>query len=129
MKRAFLVTVALGGLLATTHARAEDETVHRMRSPALFGSGIAVASVGLTAIPVGVFLAALSRNVTSLDCFRCGTTSSPNPYPAWSVGFIGGGATLLAGGIIMSVLGAQRRVVEIAGGPSGSTGLSLRLAF
>jgi hypothetical protein len=133
--------LALGLVLATSSARADDdETINneehyvsrdmRMRSAGLVGGGIALASVGGLAIPVGAFFLILPHDQP--ECVS-GQFSCSIDYTArdWTgAGILAGGIAMVAASIPMIVWGGHRVPVTISpGGPLGSSGVTLAMKF
>ncbi len=98
-----------------------------MASPTLLGVGIGTATVGVAAILFGVRHIATADAATS----ACPATASCQPRGADDTGIaiIGAGAGLAVGGLVMSVLGLQRKRVSIERGPIGSTGATVTVTF
>ncbi len=132
LSRALSCLVALGLVFAASNVRADDgddgyvARDMRMRSPALIGTGIGVATLGGLAVPLGALF--LLIPVPQPECAGCHVdTSSRN----WTGGAIlAGGVAAIAAGIPMIIYGAHRVPVTISpGGPLGSTGVTLAVKF
>ena len=102
-----------------------DET--RMASPTLLGVGVAMAAVGLAAIPFGV-LHIVTADAVTQGC-PAAQTCQPQGIDRTAIAIIGVGAGLAAGGLVMSVLGLRRKHFSVEGGPIGSAGATVAVTF
>lgn len=102
----------------------------------MVAAGIAMSTVGFAAIPLGAWVIAAAHGGPRNDLYcnpvnpAC-TAVQPNYTTVDRVGalIIGSGVSLAAGGLLMTVLGAQKHRVRLEGGPLGSTGVSLHVSF
>lgn len=125
--------MALGLVLATSAARADgDDDDHyvtrdmHMRSPALLGTGIGLATVGAVAVPFGGLILLIPK--PQPECAGC-SIDYGSSYAMGAL-FLGGGLAAIAASIPMMIYGAHRVPVTISpGGPLGSTGLTLAVKF
>ena len=105
-----------------------------MANPSLFGIGLAASAVGLGAASFGAWVIANAHSTTvsvspcqtGVGCPSYRDDSSSDRLGAL---IIGGGATLVVGGLVMSLFGLKQRHVLVGGGPLGSTGATLHLSF
>jgi hypothetical protein len=86
-----------------------------------------MATVGVAAIPFGVLHVVTADAATP----ACPAAASCQPQGADGTGIaiIGAGAALAVGGLVMSVLGLQRKHVSVDGGPIGSTGATVTVTL
>ena len=124
--------LALGLVLAASVARAEDVDDHyvvrdtHMRSPALLGTGIGLATLGAVAVPIGGLILIIPKEQPV--CMGC-SIDYTSSYVAGAV-FFAGGLAAIAASIPMMIYGAHRVPVTISpSGPMGSTGLTLAVKF
>ncbi len=110
---------------APTTATRRDET--RMASPTLLGVGIAIATVGIAAIPFGVL------HIVTADAATAACPAAPScrgqSADGTGIAIIGAGAGLAVGGLVVSVLGLRRKHVSVEAGPIGSTGATVTVTF
>ena len=132
LSRSLPCLLALGLLFAASAARADDDEDHyvtrdmHMRSPALLGTGIALATVGSVAVPFGGLILLIPK--PQPECMGC-SIDYGSSYAMGAL-FLGGGLAAIAASIPMMVYGAHRVPVTISPtGPMGSTGLTLAVKF
>jgi hypothetical protein len=125
--RALPCFFALGLVLATSAARAdEDDHEMRMRSPALLGTGVGLATVGAVAVPFGGLILLVPKPQPA--CMGC-SIDYGSSYAMGAL-ILGGGLTAIAASIPMIIYGAHRVPVTLSPtGPMGSTGLTLGVKF
>ena len=126
--------LALGLVLATSSAARADEgdddhyvvrDTH-MRSPALLGTGIALATLGAVAVPIGGLILIIPKDQPM--CMGC-SIDYTSSYVAGAV-FFAGGIAAIAASIPMMIYGAHRVPITVSPtGPMGSTGLTLAVQF
>ena len=122
--------LSLGLLSAANVARADDDTYvvrdTHMRSPALLGTGIGLATLGAVAVPIGGLILIIPKEQPM--CMGC-SIDYTSSYVAGAV-FFAGGIAAIAASIPMMIYGAHRVPVTISPtGPMGSTGLTLAVKF
>lgn len=123
--------LALGLVFAASGARADDGDSYvvrdtHMRSPALLGTGIGLATLGAVAAPIGAIIFIIPKEQPM--CMGC-SIDYGSSYAMGAL-FLGGGLAAIAASIPMMIYGAHRVPVTISpSGPMGSTGLTLTMKF
>jgi hypothetical protein len=99
----------------------------RLASPTLLGIGVATAAVGIAAALFGIFRLVAAPTTTEV-CPLAAACPGSGP-DALSIASVAAGAGFAAGGLVMSILGLRRTPLSVAGGPTGSLGVSARVTF
>jgi hypothetical protein len=84
-------------------------------------------TVGAAVLPFGV--SHIASAGTTTEACPAAATCQPRSADVTGIAIVGAGAGLALGGLVMSVLGVQRKHVSVEGGPIGSTGATVMVTF
>ena len=104
----------------------------RRSSPAMLGAGIAMTTVGLAALPFGLWFVSVHADTPAVDCLPngvCSARTGNTPLAEGGAILIGAGATLAVSGVVMMILGVHKRQVTVGSGPGGPLSMSVHVSF